>query len=284
MAMQFAALASRSVIRIGGPDAKSFLQGLISNDVENATAKRAIFATLLSAQGKIQFDFLVLKDHEDGYLLDVEAARLDELIKKLKLYRLRAKVTIEQFGEGISAAFGRDHMNTSDLEENPGWLIDPRNAQLGLRFYGAVEIAKAQTASESDYIAHRLSLGVPEGAQELGIEKLFLLEANAEELHGVDFKKGCYVGQELTARMKHKTELKKRLLPFRASRLPQPDAALMANGRELGNVVGGRSDVAFVLVRLDRLAEARSQSLTIGDQPATLITPAYLSSLKLSEA
>ena len=283
MALRFAVLTSRSLIRVSGEEAKTFLQGLISNDIEKIGERNAIFAALLSAQGKIQFDFIVLSDHHGGYLLDVEAARRDDLIKKLKLYRLRAKLAIEPIDMHIVAVFG-DRTNAQVPQPSP-MIDDPRHAQLGLRAYGQGDELRAGLiasgaieASEDGYEADRIALGVPQGAGELGIEKLFLLEANAEELHGVDFKKGCYVGQELTSRMKRKAELKKRLLPFHVSAQPAPDAHVSAGGRELGNVVGGRSGIAFALVRLDRLVEADRAAIKISDAPATLALPAYLSS------
>jgi len=283
MALRFAVLPSRSVIRVCGEEAKPFLQGLISNDVGEISPSRAVFAALLSAQGKIQFDFIVLSDLHGGYLLDVEASRSDELIKKLKLYRLRAKVAIEPVETDVIAVFG-DRTNVR-LPKLALLIDDPRHAQLGLRAYERSDELRAELlasgaieSTEDGYEADRIALGVPQGASELGIEKLFLLEANAEELHGVDFKKGCYVGQELTSRMKRKAEIKKRLLPFRVSPQPAPDAHVTADGRELGNVVGGRSGIAFALVRLDRLAEADRAAIKIGDTPATLAVPAYLSS------
>jgi tRNA-modifying protein YgfZ len=285
MTTRFSHLPSRRVIRVGGLEAKEFLQGLISNDVEKVAPQHSIYAALLNAQGKLAYDFIVLSDNDGGYLLDVEAARADELIKKLKLYRLRAKVMIEPSDVQVTAYFGPDDVRIR-VPQSEVCCIDPRFIRLGYRFYTLLEPGDnlaaslpGDKASEADYIAYRLSLGVPEGAGELGVEKLFLLEANIEELSGVDFKKGCYVGQELTARMKHKTELKKRLLPFRVSPMPAPDTPLTAGERELGSTVGGRLDVAFVLTRLQRLAEADPASLTIGGAPAMLIKPAYLPAL-----
>ena len=283
MALRFALLSSRSLIRIAGEEAEAFLQNLISNDMARLSRGGAIYAALLSAQGKIQFEFLVIAD-AGGYLLDVEAARRDELIKKLKLYRLRAKVSIEPATGDVVAIFGdRTNLHFPRL----GLAIDdPRQVQLGMRAYGefasirAVLLSSdAVESSEEGYVSDRIALGVPEGATELGIEKLFLLEANAEELHGVDFQKGCYVGQELTSRMKRRAELKKRLLPFRISPPPPLDAHVTANGRELGNVVGERSGTAFALVRLDRLADADRAAIEIGGAPAVLAMPAYISSV-----
>lgn len=285
MPFRFAHLASRLVLRASGAEAKAFLQGLISNDLEKAQPGAAIYAALLSAQGKILFDFLVIAEREGSYLLDVEAARADELLRKLKLFRLRAKVALEPAELAVAALLTQDERVYARSSPDKSVLIvrDPRHAELGLRLYGKVvalrETIVAMGGAEIDeqaYHGHRLALGVPEGSAELGIEKLFLLEANFEELHGVDFKKGCYVGQELTSRMKHRSELKKRLLPFRVSHMPESGNALTANGREIGSVIGGTSTTAFILVRLDRLAEIGGAQLMIGDQEARPVQPTYL--------
>lgn len=283
MSLSLAALSSRRLIRVSGPDAVSFLQGLVSNDVERVSPGHAVFAALASPQGKLLYDFIVLDDRGDGLLLDVEAARADELIKKLNLYRLRAKVTIEPSDLSVYAAFGWE-TDIYDFTTKNGVLTitDPRDERLGYRLYGNDEkISKFRApiikeTDESEYTAHRLALGIPEGASEFGEEKLFLLEANFEALHGVDFKKGCYIGQELTARMKHKTELKKRLLPLQVEGSAEAGAAVTAAGREIGTVIGARGETGFALIRLDRLAESGSDNLKAGEAPARLARIAYL--------
>jgi folate-binding protein YgfZ len=280
----FAELKSRALIMVSGPDAKNFLQGLLSNDVAGlGTGLRA--AALLSAQGKILFD-LILDGEQDGVLLDCEAARVEELIAKLKLYRLRAKVEIARDkGRAVFAAFGAPSLAGEMGSAELGAGSDPRLPALGTRLYGpATEIRERLLAPglierpESDYCAQRLALGVPEGAPDLGIEKLFLLEANAEELNGVDFRKGCYVGQELTSRMKRKAELKKRLLPLAIEGTAPAGAPVTAGGELLGHVIGGGRHIAFALLRLDRLAESRAkmQPLKIGEAAAELLVPRYL--------
>lgn len=279
----FAELKSRALVRLSGPETRAFLQGLLSNDV---TGDGAIFAALLSPQGKIQFD-LIVWNGPDETLIDCEDARADELVAKLKLYRLRAKIDISRDNRAVFALWGasapqRPHQGTSGLIFDSS-CMDPRCAALGAR--RAAPAAQARTllkplmeADEAEYIAHRLALGVPEGARELNIEKLFLLEANAEELHGVDFQKGCYVGQELTSRMKRKMELKKRLLPLAIAGEAAPGANVIAGEEILGQVIGGAPSTVFALLRLDRLADARASRtpLRVGDAPAELQVPVYL--------
>ncbi len=278
----FAELPSRALVRVAGADAANFLQGLLSNDVEGASAAR--YAALLSPQGKIQFDLILIADG-DGFLLDCEAARVDELLAKLKIYKMRAKV---EFARDDRAVFARYLPPFADVQIAGGGILvfdDPRSVHLGRRLIGPpAEIRAALAANnlpehaQAEYAAHRRLEGVAEGVGELGIEKLFLLEANAEELHGVDFQKGCYVGQELTSRMKRKAELKKRLLPLRIAGEPVAGANVMAGEDLLGSVIGGGAGLAFALLRLDRLAEARAKdaALTIDGAPAHLHPPLFL--------
>ncbi|MFO1187957.1 MAG: folate-binding protein [Alphaproteobacteria bacterium] len=283
----FAELKSRAIVRLSGPETRPFLQGLLSNDV---TRDGAIFSALLSPQGKILFDLLLL-NRADDTLIDCEAARADELVAKLKLYRLRARIDIARLtevslfaewqgaGEFHPVSSLRPSRGSTDArgKSGPDTFIDPRLSALGARAIGP-RSTEQDSADEAAYTAHRLAVGVPESAAELGIEKLFLLEANAEELHGVDFRKGCYVGQELTSRMKRKAELKKRLLPLAIAGEAAPGANVTADEEILGQVIGGRRGIAFALLRLDRVAAARAAGapIKIAGTPADLRVPAYL--------
>jgi hypothetical protein len=282
----FAELKSRALIRVTGQDTPSFLQGLVSNDVADLGAG-ARYGALLSPQGKILFDFILIGE-TGGVLIDCEAARGDELIAKLNLYRLRAKIEIAR--DETRGVFVRYDWETEPMPLRNGGYIrfrDPREESLGLRVIGAQGAARQGLAasfpetSESDFARHRRARGIAEGAGELGVEKLFLLEANAEELHGVDFHKGCYVGQELTSRMKRKAELKKRLLPLAIAGEAAAGAPVTAGDELLGSVIGGGPEIAFALLRLDRLAVARAsgQQLKIGAASAELVIPPYLAGM-----
>lgn len=190
-------LSSRAVIRLSpqdeGEDVAAFLQGLVTNDVTGALP---CYAALLSAQGKHLFDFLVWRDGPD-VLLDCEAVHADELVKRLSMYRLRRKIAI-----------GREDLLAVHWSPEPreGAVADPRLPELGHRWLAAPESESADAA----WLAHRLSLGVPEGRAELG--DILWLETNAVELHGVSFTKGCYVGQENTARMNWRQKVNRRLV------------------------------------------------------------------------
>ncbi|MBT8389284.1 MAG: folate-binding protein YgfZ [Altererythrobacter sp.] len=191
-------LSSRAVIRLSAQDEsenlRAFLQGLVTNDV---SADLPVYAALLSAQGKAMFDFLVWADRDD-ILLDCEAAAADDLAKRLSLYRLRRKIDIAR-DESIAVHWS--------IEEREGSVSDPRLAQLGCRWLAPA--IDGEEPADTAWLAYRLSLGVPEGAGELG--EILWLETNAVELNGVSFDKGCYIGQENTARMNWRQKVNRRL-------------------------------------------------------------------------
>jgi len=238
-----AALTSRALIAVSGEDWRSFLQGLLTQDVETLAPGEARFGALLNPQGRLLFDLFVIGRH-DGAWIDVEAAHRETLIMRLTMYRLRAKVQIAADETPVFAAFGAD--------PGPGWIPDPRLADLGWRGYG---VTATPNADETDYDAHRLELGVP-GPADWGVEKTYPIEANFDLLNGIDFKKGCFVGQETTSRMKRRGQIKSRMLPIRFDGPPPASGAELLNGeRRAGEVLSGREGQAIALVRLDRVVE-----------------------------
>jgi len=264
----FVVLEDRGVLAVSGPDRRSFLQGLVSNDVEKVAADRAIYAALLTAQGKYLHDFIMV-EHGEAIWLDAEAARLVDLKRRLSLYRLRAKIAIEErpdlaiaamFGDGTLAALGLPQEPGKTRAEADGVLmVDPRIAELGGRTILPGDRIRSELAgrglAESDfavYDRHRLSLGVPDGSRDLVLEKSILLESGFEELHGVDWQKGCYIGQELTARTKYRGLIKKRLFPVRIDGpVPEPGTIVMLDGREAGEMRSSRDGIGLALLRLD---------------------------------
>jgi tRNA-modifying protein YgfZ len=195
-------LIDRAVIRLAGEDVRGFLQGLVTNDVAGALP---VYGGLLTPQGKALFDFIVWGDGDD-ILIDGEATQADALVRRLSMYRLRRPITIAR-DDALAVHWSRDG----------GGVPDPRNAALGHRWIAP------PTVSASGWHAHRLSLGVPEGAAELGQDKTLWLETNARELNGVSFTKGCYTGQENTARMHHRGKVNRRLAVIDAQ--TEPDEA-----------------------------------------------------------
>jgi len=282
-----AAILDRAVVRVAGPEARSFLQGLITNDIGKCAPGTPIYAALLTPQGKVLFDFIVA-DGGSGFLFDCAAGRADDLVKRLSMYRLRAKLEIARMPELCVAALWGDGLAALSVPalSVPDGVIafaDPRLAALGRRLIGtrpaletALAAAGAKAGNAAAYGKHRLALGVP-GAADFGADSLFALDAGLEELHGVDFKKGCYVGQELTARMKHRGTARKRILIAETSGEIPASAPVAAGGREIGNVLAGGTDRALALVRLDRLADAEEKNVTIAiaGHAGKLLKPAW---------
>ncbi len=248
-------LPDRALLRISGPDAASFLQGLITQDVAGLDSQHWRWAALLSPQGKLLFDFLARRDDTDIWL-DVEAARRAELIKRLTLYKLRAQVMIAAEETPVIAGWG--------LPLPAEAAIDQRHAALGWRGSGS-----AADDNMDAYRQHRWSLGIAEGADELGVDRLLWLEANATELGGVSFTKGCYVGQENTARMHHKARVRKRIMMFQSHGRAD---ILMAGERAAGDVLCQRGEHGIALLRLDYV----DTLLTLDGEAVTLLRPSWL--------
>jgi transferase CAF17, mitochondrial len=271
----FAILDRRGILAVAGPDRVSFLQGLVSNDVEKLAPDRALYAALLTAQGKYLHDFILI-DAGDEIWLDGEADRLADLKRRLSMYRLRAKVTIEERPEvAVAAVFGAAALAALDLPPEPGAarrvgdgfaVVDPRLAALGARYLGPRDTIPADLSalglSEADFAAydrHRLALGIPDGSRDLVLEKSILLESGFNELHGVDWQKGCYIGQELTARTKYRGLIKKRLFPVRIDGpAPAPGDIVTLDGKEAGEMRSSRDGIGLALLRLEAIDEKRS--------------------------
>lgn len=275
--MEPAFLDDRAVLAISGPEARDFLQGLVTNDIPGGLAPgTGLYTALLSPQGKILFDFLVTEG-DGALLLDVARDQRDALLKKLNMYRLRSKVGIEardQLGVYVNLTGHPDNRALS-YADRAVTFADPRFTGLGLRSIGAIAEMPANLSSPRAYHQHRLELGVPEG-RDFGFEKIFALDAGLAELNGVSFTKGCYIGQELTSRMKHRATSRKRILTVRAE-VPLPaDGPVTKGGAEIGELIAAHGQTGFALVRLDRLEES-SGDVTAAQVPVSLHRPAWLS-------
>jgi folate-binding protein YgfZ len=263
----FAHLTRRALIRLGGADWRDFLQNLISQDVETLRPGEARFGALLTPQGRLLFDLIVI-GREDGAWLDVEAGHRDALVTRLTLYRLRAKVEIAADQAGVFALFGPGAV----APEGGAWLVDPRLAALGWRGYGVAQPAHAVAAVEADYEARRLALGVP-GPADWGSDKTYPIEANFDLLHGIDFQKGCFVGQETTSRMKRRGLIKTRMLPITFDGpTPAFGAEILAGERRAGEVLAGQDGRAMATLRLDRIAS----DLTVDGRPVRVDRPEWM--------
>jgi folate-binding protein YgfZ len=274
--MEPAYLDDRAVLAISGPQARDFLQGLVTNDIVGGLApSNGLYTALLSPQGKILFDLLVTEG-DGALLLDVAREQRDALLKKLTMYRLRSKVEIEarhQLGVYVNLVGHPDNRALAYADRAVSFA-DPRHPDLGVRSIGAIAEMPANLSGPREYHQHRLALGVPE-ASDFGFEKIFALDAGLAELNGVSFSKGCYVGQELTSRMKHRATSRKRILTVRAEGALPADGVVTKGGADIGELISSHGQTAFVLVRLDRLEESSGDVAAAGI-PVALHRPAWL--------
>jgi folate-binding protein YgfZ len=290
----FAELHQRGLLTVAGEDRGAFLQGLISNDITKVDGTRAIYSGFLTAQGRYLHDFFVA-EIGDTFYLDCERARLDDLRRRLSLYKLRAKVSLAAVGDAMAvvALFGPGTVQALGLPEEAGSaqplkggvvFVDPRLVGLGARAIvprDAISVFAEKgykPGSFEAYDALRLSLGVPDGSRDLTVEKALLLENGFDELNGVDWKKGCYVGQELTARMKYRALTRKRLTPVRIEGpAPQPGTAVMLDDQEAGEMRSVHGTLGLALLRLEVLeqAEKDGKALTAGSARVTPVKPAW---------
>jgi folate-binding protein YgfZ len=275
---QFALLPHRSVIAVGGPDRAEFLQGLISNDTAKVGPGQAIWAALLTPQGRFLNDMFVVEDGNGVFLMETERERAAALAKKLKMYTLRSKVTVEDRSESMEVAvvFGPEADKVLPVAGATAF-VDPRLPELGVRVLApAGQTAKLLGLAEAPlagYEALRLGLGVPDGSRDLPVEKALLLESGFDELHGVDWKKGCYMGQELTARTKYRGLIKRRLFPVKIDgALPPPGTPVERDGREVGEIRSGSGDRALAMLQLD----AADGPLTVDGRPIQAERPAWM--------
>lgn len=260
MTSNIAHLENRALISVQGPDARSFLNNLLTQDVIGLAPGLVRFAGLLSPPGRLLFDLFAIGE-TDGVVLDVDAQYRDVLIQRLSMYRLRAKVEIMADARAVFASW-------PDAAE--GFVSDPRTSLLGGRAYGT---GFTVTATRDDWEAHRLGVGVPDPTQDTGQDKTYPIEANFDLLNGIDFAKGCFVGQETTSRMKRRGEIRKRMLPITFDGAAPLRGAEVLNGElRVGEVLTGRSGVAMALVRLDRLDGA----LTVDGRPVAVRWPVWM--------
>jgi folate-binding protein YgfZ len=280
-------LEDRGVLAVSGEDRIAFLQGLVSNDVERVTPKHAVYAAFLTPQGKFLFDFIVVDDGE-RLLLDCEAARLADFAKRLRIYKLRSKIELADvsesfrvfavYGDGALAVLGSASGAAGASEPCLGGLviIDPRLAALGARLILPVNADPSSLGlapgTFGDYDRRRIQLGIPDGSRDMEVDKTVLLEAGFDELNGVDWKKGCYMGQELTARTKYRGLVKRRLMPITTNGpLPPPGTRITLDGRDAGEIRSTQVDVALAIVRLNMLERTANGAavLTAGEVTVT---------------
>lgn len=281
--MKSAFLPDRGVIKVAGEDARNFLNGLITTDLDRLKPGLGRFGALLTPQGKIIVDFLITEapaGHGGGFLIDCPKALAEGLATKLKFYKLRAKVTVDNLSDdlGVLAAWDGQLAAQPDLA-----FADPRNEHLGTRILIPEDLKQklsaligAELVDAADYEAHRIALGVPRGGLDFMYSDAFPHEANMDRLAGVDFDKGCYVGQEVVSRMQHRGTARTRSVKVLLDG-PSPEAgvSIMAGDKSVGTMGSSAQGKGIALVRIDRVADAldAGQPLTAGGLAVTLAEP-----------
>jgi folate-binding protein YgfZ len=275
--VRIAVLEDRGVVSVAGSDAEKLLGGLVTNDMALLERGAAMFGGLLSPQGKILFDFLIVKT-ADGFLLETAREKTDELVKRLTMYKLRASAAIADVSERFQVLAVWDGAPPPSLNAAGAQVhADPRLADLGFRALAAPGACEAN-ASAADYHAHRIGLGVPEGGKDYALGDTYPHEALFDHLDGVSFSKGCFVGQEVVSRMEHRATVRKRVVQVAGEAVlppgPLPILAGEAEIGRLGSVAGVRG---LALLRLDRVAEAQQSgvALTAGGVPIRVELPSF---------
>jgi folate-binding protein YgfZ len=285
--MKAALLPDRGVMKVVGDDARKFLHGLVTADILDLRPGTARFCALLTPQGKIIADFFVTEAPQadgGGFFLDCPRALATTLLDKLNLYKLRAKILIEDLGEvlGVLAAWdGTDHTTKQGPTKQGLCYADARLPALGLRVMiaphrgpAAASELGAALASAEDYEAHRIALGVPRGGVDFAYGDAFPHEADMDQLGGVDFAKGCYIGQEVVSRIEHRGIARTRAVALRYDGArPENGAPITAGERQVGTMGSAADGRGIALVRLDRVAEAEQAPVAAGGIPIRLIKP-----------
>ncbi len=288
--MTLTLLDDRAVLRVGGADARAFLQNIVTNDVTRVSANRAVWAALLSPQGKYLHDFFVIA-MDDALMLDCEAARIDDLAQRLKGYMLRSKVEIAQVDWAVAALMGTD----ADAGALVGFegqggpfagglcYVDPRYGGLGARaLIPAGAVAELQAAGFEQveaaiYDYTRACLGIPDASRDLIVDKALPMENGFDALNGIDWDKGCYIGQEMTSRMRYRATIRRQLLPVSIEGpVPDPGTKIMVGDKEAGEMRSSAQDIGLALLRIDALASLGDGRLTAGDSTLTPLRPPWL--------
>lgn len=269
MVLSLIPLTDRAVIRLAGNDAPGFLQGLITNDIEKAAPGRSIWAALLSPQGKYLFDFFIVKS-DQGFLLDTNAARADELIKKLSAYKLRANVAIERMDLQVHALLNEAAHENVGLPGSAGAatvfqgmpaFVDPRWVPLGVRLFsnGTPPLPfPTLAATRENYQRLRIMHGIPEGSEDATIDRTIILENGYDALGAIDYTKGCYVGQEVIARTTHRGVMRKRLFCVEAdAHLPPFGTEITAGAVPIGEMRSSCGHVGLAVIRLEEWEKAQ---------------------------
>jgi folate-binding protein YgfZ len=281
-----ARLHDRSIVRVAGEDAGKLLQGIVTNDMELLAGQPAIHTALLTPQGKILFEFFLVKA-TDGFLLDTCRGQADGLVKRLMMYKLRARVSIDgpSLQDQVLAQWRGPQRHAGKVGESVSFP-DPRLVQLGWRSIVDAAAGAVPDAAAEDYHAHRIALGVPEGGKDYALGDTFPHEANLDVLGGVSFTKGCFVGQEVVSRMQHRGSVRKRIVIVEGDGPLQSGSDIMAGAAAIGTIGSTAGRQALALLRLDRAREAidKGEPLTAAGARIAMRLPDYLKSVRAAAA
>jgi folate-binding protein YgfZ len=274
--MPTALLHDRGVVLVEGQDAGTFLDGLVTCDIDRVTPDQARFGALLTPQGKILFDFIIAVDPEGRYWLDVARDKAADLVKRLGFYKLRAKVSVTDRSDGMAVTAG-----WGDAAKPAGALAyqDPRLPALGWRTIEPAAAARSG-GEPAAYEAHRIALGVPEGGRDFAYGDAFPHETLMDQLAGVDFDKGCYVGQEVVSRMQHRGTARTRIVPldYAEGAAAEPGTEVTAGERAIGTTGSAAGARGLATIRLDRAKDAIGAGETIraGGRPVRIGKPDWI--------
>ena len=282
-------LKDRGVLLISGQDSKDFLQNLVTNDINKVTETQSCFSSLLTPQGKYLFDFMIVK-HKDGYFLDCELNQINGLINRLNVYKLNSKIEITNLSHKfqvtvmsnekfISINNSKNHEGTTITYRDDPFFIDPRNKKLGARgivnlekLYLSIKKLELKLEDSKNYYELSYNLGIAQINTKNLQEKIFGLECNFEELNGIDFKKGCYVGQENTARMKLKNKVRKKLFAIKSNNKLKIGSDINFNSIKIGQIVIDEP-YPFGLIKIvdPDFSEYKDKDLLINDSKSKII-------------
>ncbi|WP_310621035.1 CAF17-like 4Fe-4S cluster assembly/insertion protein YgfZ [Flexibacterium corallicola] len=253
MSFKFAQLSERGVLKVEGPDARVFLQNIITSDLDTLEVGKSAYSALLTPQGKVLWDFFIYAEEEDSFLLELPIGELPEFQKRLVFYRLRAKVEILDISNEKTVIVGWG-------ESLPdGYQLDPRLPALGIRFLASSQkpeeiFSKTLPKSQEQWNEHRIALGVPESGLDFSLGDVFPHDVDMDCLNGISFQKGCFIGQEVVSRMKHRGTARKRIIQVKApDTLPETDTPIEIDGKPAGTLSSSFGKTGLAMLRLDRV-------------------------------
>jgi hypothetical protein len=266
-------LEDRGVLRVAGPEARAFLQRIVTCDMAKVAPMSPAFGALLTPQGKILVDFIISERGQEEFLLDCDKEHIGELARRLAIYRLRATAVIDDLSAecGVAAVWNEPHGTHAFV----GSETDPRAPPLGFRLVDDWPDLRAEAAFAADpqaYEAHRIMAGAPKGGPDFAYGDAFPHEANMDRLHGIDFHKGCYVGQEVVSRVEHRGLARRRILRVKIEgEAPEPGTPILAGDTEVGVMGSSVADIGLAMLRVDRVTDAKSFGVPLATKAGTSI-------------